>query len=169
MEISPKNYKRKIDYSDFNNKNNIKYQKLDKCFDNIENNMFKSSCQHYINIECMSYEEIIDLIYYGKFKCLICNTSYTNFKHLIYSKKDMLELVDMYFSIFKILLKQTKLTNRDYYEYKRSLFYIIVKKIEYNLDIKVQFLDNVNRKFIIPINKLCDGDILITKFDYVHL
>lgn len=122
MEISPRNYKRKIDYNDFDNQNNIKYQKLDKCFSNIENNTFKSYCQHQINIECMEYQEIINLIYYGKFECKVCHSHYNNFKHLVHSKKDMLELVDMYFSIFKILLKQTKLVNRDYYEYKEVYF-----------------------------------------------
>lgn len=177
MEISPRNYKRKVEYVDIIIPDNIKYQKTNNflkcqiCSDNInsENNMLKSQCSHFIHIHCMTYSEIIDYIYYGKYKCKICNLNYTNCRYLIHSKKDILELVDMYFSIFKLLLKNTKMVDRDYYEYKRSIFYIIVKKIEHNLDIKVQFLDNINRKFIIPSNKICDTDILITKFDYVHL
>lgn len=171
MEIENINQtlKRKCNIENENIK--VKKVKIDNKVCSICNNKFTQLpivqifCKHYVHIYCMLSEEIKNFTYDKPYKCLLCN-KHNKIELIIRNKQDILNLVDIYFDMFKIILEQLKIKDRAFYEYKRNLFYIITKKIGLKLNCKIKFLDNINSKFIITANDIHNEDILISKFDY---
>jgi len=124
-------------------------------------------CGHHFHLYCMLKREIDNYAYLKPFMCTICNKDFPQSNLELKNKIDIIMLVNIYFDIFKTVLTNSKSTGRDFYEYKRNLFYVITKRISHKIGCEIKFLDNYNRKFIIKGNNIWKDDILITKFDYV--
>lgn len=160
-----------IDDIDYNNEfKKLKiYIKCNICnLDNNNSDIIKINCGHYCHIYCLLYIELYSFILYTqKFQCNICKQNIQKDFYNVNSKINIYNLINYYFEIYKnILNKQKKLFGRDFYEYKRNIFYMITKQIKKKLNCNIIYQNNVTNNFIININNnYINEDILVTKFD----